>query len=425
LDVDAELTVRNCKLTGNQAIGGDGGFDGQAIGGAIANYFGGVLSILDSTFERNRAVAGNGAFLTLDFFIADVAEGGAISNQYGAYLEISHSTFRNNQAVGGNNAESEANFPIAGGADGGAIYNAVGGVALIHDSVIEHNQAIGGNGNRANGESGLFAPPFVGYGAGGGISNTIDGAVQGFGPTQLTVLNSTIEHNEAIGGNGNTGSGNMAFVGAGLGGGIANYLGATANIENTSISHNRAVGGQGNVSSGGAAPANLGAGGGIFNALGNFEGTFEVDTGVLAPSIVNVTDSTLEHNQAQGGQGGANIPGGDGWGGAIADLFMATTNVAGSTIADNLALGGDGSAGGNGFGGGAFNDDSSSLMLTTSTVTNNHANGGDGTGGGMDGQGIGGGIYNLGLFASDALTAIAHNHASTSDDDLFGFFVLS
>ena len=33
-------------------------------------------------------------------------------------------------------------------------------------------------------------------------------------------------------------------------------------------------------------------------------------------------------------------------------------------------------------------------------------------------QGIGGGIYTLGAFTPDALTVIAHNHASTSGDDI-------
>jgi hypothetical protein len=38
---------------------------------------------------------------------------------------------------------------------------------------------------------------------------------------------------------------------------------------------------------------------------------------------------------------------------------------------------------------------------------------------GADGLGIGGGVYNLGTFLADALTALRHNRASTSNDDLF------
>ncbi len=48
------------------------------------------------------------------------------------------------------------------------------------------------------------------------------------------------------------------------------------------------------------------------------------------------------------------------------------------------------------------------------------ANGGESGIGGSAGQGIGGGIYNLGSFAFDAFTVIRHNHASTSNDDVFG-----
>jgi hypothetical protein len=34
---------------------------------------------------------------------------------------------------------------------------------------------------------------------------------------------------------------------------------------------------------------------------------------------------------------------------------------------------------------------------------------------------VGGGVYNLGTFLFDALTVIAHNHASSSHDDGFGY----
>ena len=51
----------------------------------------------------------------------------------------------------------------------------------------------------------------------------------------------------------------------------------------------------------------------------------------------------------------------------------------------------------------------------------NQADGGPGGTGGSDGQGIGGGVYisPLGTFTFDAFTIIAHNHASTSNDNIF------
>jgi hypothetical protein len=61
-----------------------------------------------------------------------------------------------------------------------------------------------------------------------------------------------------------------------------------------------------------------------------------------------------------------------------------------------------------------------SVSVTDSSISHNRAEGGEGDDGGSDGQGVGGGVYNLGTFSFDASTTIAHNHASTSDDDTFG-----
>jgi hypothetical protein len=55
-----------------------------------------------------------------------------------------------------------------------------------------------------------------------------------------------------------------------------------------------------------------------------------------------------------------------------------------------------------------------------SCITHNRAEGGEGGPSGIDGQGIGGGVYNLGTLFLDEETDIRHNEASTSDDDVFG-----
>jgi len=84
------------------------------------------------------------------------------------------------------------------------------------------------------------------------------------------------------------------------------------------------------------------------------------------------------------------------------------------------AVGGEAENGGNGLGGGIYEDAHSTLTLKGVTVEHNRAIGGEGDDGGNDGQGIGGGVYNLGTFTYDATTVIKHNHASTSNDDIFG-----
>jgi hypothetical protein len=60
------------------------------------------------------------------------------------------------------------------------------------------------------------------------------------------------------------------------------------------------------------------------------------------------------------------------------------------------------------------------ILVVASEISYNQALGGLGDGDGMDGQGVGGGVYNLGTFVYDAATLIAHNPASTSNDDCFG-----
>jgi hypothetical protein len=240
----------------------------------------------------------------------------------------------------------------------------------------------------------------VGEGLGGAVVSGYGGSE--LGENSLTVQNSTFSHNDALGGDNNCGTASVSgLVGTGTGGGIANYAGGTADISDSTLAHNRALGGRGNTVGGtGALFAGLGAGGALFNYLGNYTSPPQ-DFGPLGPSVVTLTGCTLDHNQAKG-SGGSN-----GEGGAIADLLSATTTVDRSTLSHNEA---DSDGGGAGLGGGAYNDATSSLALTHSLVTKNAANGSPGEGGG---------VYNLGTLTVDIFTIIEHNHASTSNDDVF------
>ena len=62
------------------------------------------------------------------------------------------------------------------------------------------------------------------------------------------------------------------------------------------------------------------------------------------------------------------------------------------------------------------------MTVSASRITFNLARGGEGVDRGADGQGVGGGVYITpgGTGCADALTVIAGNHASTSEDDVFG-----
>jgi hypothetical protein len=190
-------------------------------------------------------------------------------------------------------------------------------------------------------------------------------------------------------------------------------VGGNVTVNNSVFSDNEAVGGDGNT--GGAFPG-VGLGGALEDDL---------------QSIAILTNCTLDQNQAIGGQGVAGGKGGDGLGGGIANILGSMLTVSNCTLDDNGATGGNGGVGGNGLGGGIYNDGStafgaSSVTITGSAITDNQAQGGQGAGPGNDGQGIGGGAYlAAGSIASkDVLTVIAHNHASTSNDDVFGVFTI-
>ena len=68
------------------------------------------------------------------------------------------------------------------------------------------------------------------------------------------------------------------------------------------------------------------------------------------------------------------------------------------------------------------------LTVTGSTVTGNQATGGAAGAGGSAGLGVGGGVYltDGGIACLDVWTSthVTGNHASTSDDDIFGVFTI-
>ena len=340
------LIAGHCTFTGNQALGADMAdgssypfsFPGNALGGGLDNH--GFASVTDTQFAGNLAQAGSGG--TGDF--AGIGGGGAILND--ATMIVIGSSFRDNQAIGGDNNVSTS-----------------------------HN----------------------GHALGGGIMSGTLLALVSAGSASLMVDQSTFDHNEALGGNDNHVAGTVPMSEApdnGYGGGIAVYQGSAA-VQSSTLTHNRAVGGIGGGNDG---KGSLGVGGGIF--FYNFVG------GVTA----TVAGSTITDNQAIGGAGRTGIAGGNGLGGGIAigglgspysapgsvDPGPGSVDISDTTIARNLAQGGDGGKGadgGDGLGGGLYNDGSSNLVLTTSTVTHNRAKGGHGKAGGRAGQGLGDNIF--------------------------------
>jgi hypothetical protein len=386
------LTLANDVLSNNRAVGDASasalGRVGAAVGGAIANLGSSSLTISSSAFTGNQTLGADHVVGAS----AGSALGGAILNV--AAASISDSSFTHNVARAG----SFGTGSLAASGGGGGIHNS--GSLTLTSSTFSHNQAIGGN------DSASEVRP--GAGVGGAI---LSGGPRT--PAVLVVSASTFDHNQAIGGNRNLSSTNPAPSINGpndaFGGGI-HLSGGTAAISGCTVAHNSAIAGAGGAGQNGG----LAWGGGL-----------DTFNGFSFGLVVTISDSTFSHNSAIGGAGGPGGDGGDGWGGGLANLLGATLTVSSTSVDHNLAFGGAGGSGSNGAdgeGGGIFQDELSTLTLHGTTVGHNLALGGAAGLGGSDGEGEGGGLYLEpgGVACADLLTAIAGNHASTSDDDVSG-----
>lgn len=215
------LTMDDCELTGNDALGGDCAdcFGGTATGGAI-RIFTGNVSLQDSMLVANTATGGEGQGAS---GIGGPARGGAIGlEQTGGTLE--RLIVREDLAVGG------ASTLVAGSASGGALW-VLGNAPALRDSLLTGNTARGGgaaggagggvyfaaaggeihgctfSGNLAEGLDGSVSP---GPGLGGGLYATGSGTMAG-------LISSTFSGNTARGGDH---TGVAGFGADGSGGGV-------------------------------------------------------------------------------------------------------------------------------------------------------------------------------------------------------------
>ncbi len=443
-------TVVACTFTNNQVLGA-GSYDalGGPAGGAIDNYAGAGLTVANSLFSNNSVVSADGdGYFALGGAIennagtngfAPIGPGGAVPST----ATLTDCTFLNNLAQAGTQADSNGGAILCegngtsmtltgclisgnrsvGGADGtgfedgqglgGGIMNTAGNM-VITDCTITNNQAVGGNNANFSGGN-----PWNGLGSGGGISNGAGGALDianstvsgniaqggantsgpggdGYGggiesSSALTVTDSRITNNTAIGGLGGAGTamGTIGADGFGFGGGIdTSGVGATTTLVGCTIASNVAQGSAGaNGNSGGD-----GVGGGL--GVGN-QGL----NGYSTSSQLTVIDCTVVGNQALGGTGGHGANGADGLGGGLAIVDLNGTTP--PTTPPTPAL-------------------IASATLIDSSVENNDALGGEAGYGDSDGQGVGGGVYNLdGTLNVDATDHIMKNFASTSNNNIF------
>jgi hypothetical protein len=334
----ATLIISGCAFNGNEALGNDGG--GRALGGAIFNH-GSTVAITGSTFSGNIAQGGNGGTATSGNPRIGLGVGGAIANDIGSTLTLADCTFVGNEAIGGSNGTGGASALAVGAGDGGGLFN--DSMATVTGCTFTANKALGGNGN-TSGSRALR----VGDGIGGGIvTNAFVDT-----PVSLTVSGCIFTCNQAIGGSGNTGG---VLPGDGIGGGLASFSSVTtATVTSCTFTGNSAIGGAGGAGQNGSD----GLGGGI----ANFRGASLIVSGCL-----------FSGNQATGGDGGAGANGGNGFGGGLYNDGTSTLTISDSTISANVAEGGAAGSGGTvglGKGGGVYNTGAISIDALTAIFGN-------------------------------------------------------
>jgi hypothetical protein len=170
-----------------------------------------------------------------------------------------------------------------------------------------------------------------------------------------------------------------------------------------------------------------------------------VGGGIYSSGALTLQNCTIRNNQALGGDGTSGSGGGgfgdNALGGGIAIVF-GSANLTNTTGASNTAKGGDGGQGlhgklahyapdgpgGDSLGGGIYVGTGNVTLLHTSVNQNSATKGNGIVAGTVVGEGIGGGIYiSMGaLVGLDAFTLanVNHNHASTSDPNIYGSFSL-
>ncbi len=266
--------------------------------------------------------------------------------------------------------------------DGGGIFNAAGSMT-ISNSTISSNVAIGGNGG--NGGQGGAGEGAIGASGANGQSGT-----------------------GGAGGGGGDG-------GAGLGGGIFNAAGAKLTISGSEISVNTARGGKGGaggagfLGNGGNGGDDAGSGAGNGGSgIGGKAGNGGVGGNAIGGGLYNLgtatfsgSMSTVRVNGAAGGLGGDGGAGGVGLG--LRGGNGSGGRAGGSGGFSEGGAGGEGGASGSAKGGGIYNGTSATLTNTTGLVIEfNVATGNAGGGGGSGGNalsfqgGTGGGVGNGG-----------------------------
>jgi Bacterial Ig domain/Bacterial Ig-like domain (group 3)/Carboxypeptidase regulatory-like domain len=369
---------------GAAGIGGTGGKGGAAAGGAVYNA--GILTIVDSQFTNDEAVAGFGGTGGFGGVAGAGGEGGSGGNS-----TLSQSPLGG--AAGTDGAAGNGGTGGTGGtATGGAIDNE--GTLTLTGSTFSSNLAEAGAGSMG-GTGGVAGSAMGGIPGGpGGIGGTTPG-LPGTGSDPLAAATS------GTGGLGGNATGGAVYNNGTLTLYSSNFT--TAEPSNPNVAGNQAQGGIGGPGGGTSVGED-----GFVGQTGDVSDQLEQADETAVPS----SDGTSGGDGASGTIGGTGGAGGNGSGGALGISAVAQTSAFNVTFTNNAAGGGDGGDGGDGGNGGVGGaggvggDGDNSHPGSTAGDGGAGGNGGDGGDGGDGGNGgaaLGGAIFgNLTVYGAGA-----------------------
>lgn len=312
VDASGILTLDMLTLSGGEAVGGKGG-DADGGGGGGGGGFGGAIfnrgsvTVTNSTIANHRAQGGQGGRSGINGLGQGGASGGAINGNAPDSSSNSGAAGFNGAGGGGSKVSGGSQVVVgssgagtttfgAGGGGGGFGESSVNGPGTFAGGGRGGSGGFGGGGGGegdASGGANVVGQEFVagGFGAGegrnsgGGGGAGLGGAIFNDGGT-LTITNSTLSGNSAVGGNGGDGdrTGGADFsgqAGGGFGGAIFNRDGSITVTHATIANNSVGTGGGGNADAGGTAIYNLQSNG---TAMINIASSILASTGFRSTS---------------------------------------------------------------------------------------------------------------------------------------------
>lgn len=386
----AALSVTKVTFTRNSATGGDGldGSESNPFGndvGAGGNATGGALWVQGVGQSQTYAVP---LVLQQVVFRANTATGGTSGNQGSAFLSgqqggrgnggalgavqwleitMEDVTFEGNLAEGGaagpNASGAGSNTETGGVAQGGAVFLDSPAFLVATRVSMRHNTARGGTGGNSTADSGTDAGE-GGYSYGGAVLLTNStGGLQEPVVIAVSIRDSELVGNRAVGGQPGTGPVPADGLGAG---GLAQGGGLNmSSLFKTHLIGVRFVGNSAQASQG-----KFAAGGALINPFGEPPPDVDAD--------LTIQNSFFRGNRAVGGDDGANATYRESQGGAFFNNGAAV--ISGSRFQGNSVIGGNDTGSGHvgsGSGGAIYNlGENPVLTISDSAFANNSALGG-------------------------------------------------